>query len=361
MGGRRHDASGLDERQEAILRSLIREHIVTGEPIGSRTVSRGTRLDLSPATIRNVMAELEERGLLSQPHTSAGRVPTSRAYRLYVDHLMHRPRVPPAQAQAIDQALLAARPDLTDLLGEVSRQLSRFSHQVGVVLAPELRRIVVEHLEFVRLDGRRVVAILVGRGGVVHNRILETDTDAPLEQPELDWIGRYLSEEFGGRTLPEMRALVLERMNEERTAYDRLMARGLDLGRRTLAADEEAAAAAEVYVDGTANLLSSPEFADPERVRSLVQAVERKQALVDLLARVLEAGGPQVVIGEDATPPGASDLAGCSLVASTYGAGAQVMGTLGIVGPTRMEYAEAIALVDYLARLLNRYFSRPDN
>jgi heat-inducible transcriptional repressor len=303
------------------------------------------------------MAELEELGLLNQPHTSAGRVPTAKAYRVYVDHLMRRPRVPAAQAQEIDRALHAARPELTELLGEVSRQLSRFSHQIGVVLAPELRRVIVDHLEFVRLDARRIVAILVGRSGVVHNRILETE--AVMEQPELDWIGRYLSEELGGRTLPEMRALVLERMKEERAAYDELVRRGLDLGQRALAAENAAASGADVYVDGTANLLASPEFADPERVRSLVAALERKQALVDVLSRVLEGGGPQVVIGEEGSPGG--DLAGCSVVASTYGAGARVMGTLGVVGPTRMEYAEAIALVDYLARLLNRYFSDADN
>jgi heat-inducible transcriptional repressor len=339
----------LDDREERILRSVIREHIMTGEPIGSRTVSKGRRLDLSPATIRNTMAELEDRGYLVQPHTSAGRVPTARAYRVYVDRMIQTPRMAAAQVEAIDQAMLKRRGEITDLLGEASRQLSRFSNQVGVVLAPEFDRIIVEHLEFVRLDNRRIVAILVGRSGVVHNRILFVDE--PMEQEELDRIGRYLSDEFHGRTLPQIRELVAEKLQEERAAYDLLMSRGLELGRRTIEDDGEA----EVFVEGTSNLIGSPEFADPDKVRTLMQALERKRTLVDLLGRVLSGGGVQVMIGEEQS---SADLAGCSLVATTYGTENRVMGTLGIVGPQRMEYAQAIALVAHLAQVLNRYFSR---
>ncbi len=350
MRKKRTPDGALDVRQESILRSVIREHIVTGEPIGSRTISRGQRLDLSPATIRNTMAELEARGFLSQPHTSAGRVPTPRAYRLYVDRMIRPPRISPAQVQAIDQALLGHRGEITDLLAEASRQLSRFSQQVGVVIAPELQRLVVEHLEFVRLDGRRVVVILVGRSGVVHNRILFVEE--PIEQDELDRIGRYLSEEFRGHTLDEMREIVARKLHEERVAYDRLMARGLELGRQTLDAE---GVETGVFVEGTSNLLGSPEFAaDPEKMKALMQALERRQTLVDLLGRVLSEEGVQVVIGDEQP---SADLADCSLVAASYGSGSRVMGTLGIVGPTRMEYAQAIALVDHLAQVLNRFFS----
>ena len=345
---------GLDDREAAILRSVIRQHIVSGEPIGSRAVSKGPQLDLSPATIRNIMAELEERGFLSQPHTSAGRVPTPKAYRLYVDRMIRRPRMSSSQIQAIDRAMLASRGEITDLLAEASRQLSRFSNQVGVVLAPEIRRIVVEHVEFVRLDTRRVVAVVVGRSGVVHNRIL--DVVEPLEQRELDRIGRYLSEQFGGRTLPEIRDLLRRRMSEERAAYDRLVARSLELGRRTVEAES---GEAEVFVDGASNLMDSPEFADPDKIKGLMQALEQKQTLITLLGRVLQDEGLQVVIGGEDPP--ASDLAQCSLVATTYGTGDRVMGTLGVVGPTRMEYAHAIALVDYLAQVLTRFFSPTGN
>lgn len=347
---KQHDdgADDLREREEEILKSVIREHILTGDPIGSRTLSRTPHLDLSPASIRNVMAELAERGLLSQPHTSAGRVPTDRAYRWYVDRVVGTPRMPQSQTQAIEFALDASRGEIARLLAETSRQLSKFSNHVGVVLAPRLDHILVEHVEFVRLDARRVVAIVVGRAGVVHNRILETPE--PLDQSDLDWAGNYLSEEFHGRTLPEIRELLRSGLSDERATSDPLTATSLSLGQRAI----ETGSAGEVFVDGAANLLSMPEFADPDKVRGVIRMLERKRSLVDLLGRVLDGDGVQVVIGDQRA---GSDLADCSLVASTYGAEGRVMGTLGIVGPKRMEYARAMALVDYLARVLDRYFS----
>ncbi len=338
----------LDLREREILRSVIQAHVLTGEPVGSRTLSRERALDLSPATIRNIMSDLAEKGLLSQPHPSAGRVPTDRGYRLYVDRLMEPARMAPAQAHAIDEALLRSRGGIPELLGEASRQLSRFSKHVGVVLAPELRRIVVEHLEFIRLEKQRVVAILVDRAGVVHNRIL--DVEDPLEQEELDRIGRQLSEQYSGFTLPRMREAVLRRMSEETAQCDGLVAATLELGRR--AVDLETAG--DVFVEGASNLLGSPEFANLQRMRSLFRTLEEKSRLVELLNRVLEGEGVQVVIGRENL---ASDLADLSVVASTYGAGDRVMGTVGIVGPTRMEYARAIALVEHLARVLTRLLS----
>jgi heat-inducible transcriptional repressor len=340
-------------RHGEVLKSIIREHIVTGEPVGSQTVSRARGLKLSPASIRNIMAELEEWGLLDQPYTSAGRVPTDKAYRLYVDQLIPRPRMAASQAQVIDQALFRSRQEIPDLLGEASRQLSQFSNQVGLVLAPDLTRIIVEHLEFVRLDEHRVVAILVARSGVVHNRMLRVDN--PLEQSELDRIGRYLSAEFGGRTLPEMRELLRRMISEERARYDRLVARSLELGRQAIESED---LVADLFVEGVSNLIGSPEFAELDVIRSVFKTLEEKRTLIDLLTRVLRAEGVQVVIGEE-NP--LSDLARCSLVASPYGVGTRVMGTVGIVGPRRMEYARAIALVDYLARVLTRLLSDPGN
>jgi heat-inducible transcriptional repressor len=265
-----------------------------------------------------------------------------------VDTIMEPPRMAAAQAQAIDEALLRSRGEIPELLSEASRQLSRFSNHVGVVLAPELRGIVVEHVELVRLEGLRVVAILVDRAGVVHNRIL--DVEDPLDQEELDRIGRLLSEQYSGFTLPRMREAILRRMSEETAQCDRLLAASLDLGRR--AADLEAAR--DVFVEGASNLLGSPEFANLQRMRSLFRTLEEKSRLVELLNRILEGQGVQVVIGRE-NPE--SDLADLSVVASTYGAGDRVMGTVGIVGPTRMEYARAIALVEHLAGVLTRLLS----
>jgi heat-inducible transcriptional repressor len=336
----------LDNRQAEVLKSVIREHILTGEPIGSKRVAHGTRLDLSAASIRHVMAELEERGLLTQPHTSAGRVPTDQAYRLYVDQMIRKPRVVTAEAQEIDRALTRTRGEVDDLLGEASRQLSHFSNQVGLVLAPDLERIIVEHLEFIRLDGHRVVAILVGRSGVVHNRILRVAE--PLDQAEFDRIGRYLSAEFGGQTLTEMRHHLSQRMQQDRANYDQVMAQSLELAQQALDAGEPEGA---VFVEGASNLLDTPEFADVDEARALFKTLEQKKTLIRLLSRLLDRRGVQVVIGRE-NPT--TDLERCSLVTSAYGSGDRVMGTVGIVGPTRMEYARAIALVEYLAQVLSR-------
>lgn len=343
----------LDDRQAEVLKSIIREHVCTGEPVGSQRLAREV-LDLSSASIRHVMAELEERDLLSQPHTSAGRVPTDKAYRLFVDQMLGRPRVAASHARAIDEALGRSRGEFPDVLTEASRQLSHFSKQVGVVMAPQFQRIVVDRLEFVRIDARRVVAILVARSGVVHNRTVEVEE--ALEQAELDRIGRYLSDELGGRTLPEMRELLQRKMSEEREAYDKLTAQSLELGSRTVA--RTSGLEENVIVEGASKLLESPEFADLEVARSLFQALEEKKNLIALLNGVLDGQGVQVVIGEE-NPQ--SDLARCSLVASSYGVGERVVGTVGIVGPMRMEYARAIALVDHLARLLSKMLTHHEN
>ncbi|NIM01040.1 MAG: heat-inducible transcription repressor HrcA [Acidobacteria bacterium] len=343
--------SELDDRAGEVLRTVIRRHILTGEPVGSKTVTDGAHLDLSPASIRNVMAELEERGLLRQPHTSAGRVPTDQAYRLYVDRMLRKTRMPPSQAQAIDDALAGSRGEIPDLLAEASRQLSQFSNQVGLVLAPNLQRIPIDRIEFVRLDTRRVVAILVTRSGVVHNRMFETAE--PAAQEELDRIGRYLTDELAGLTLPEMRDRVLSRMAEERAAYDRLTRQSLELGRRALESHEEEA---ELLVEGASNLIGSPEFSELETMRGLMRTLEEKKALIQLLSRVIDEGGLQVVIGGE-NPD--EQLSRCSLVVAGYGTKAQTLGTLGIVGPTRMEYAKAIALVGHLATVLSRLMSGP--
>jgi len=347
----RLDLGELDDRAGEILKSVIQAHVITGEPVGSRSLSRGAGLDLSPATIRNVMSDLEERGLLSQPHASAGRVPTDLAYRLYVDRLMSRPPIDIGHAQAIDEALLHRRGEIPELLSEAARQLSRVSQHVGVVLVPDMRRIVVEHLEFVRLDAQRVVAILVDRSGVVHNRIL--DLEAAFDQPDLDRVGNELSRRFSGQTLPKIREAIARELLEEQSAYDRRRARLLELGRDALAVDEDAT---DVLVEGASNLVGALESHDLERTKELLRTLEQKGRLVDLLENVLTGQGVQVVIGHENPVSSLSDL---SVVATTYRAGDRVLGTVGVVGPTRMEYARAIALVDYLAHVLTRFLTNP--
>jgi heat-inducible transcriptional repressor len=351
----RHNGSEtveLSPREREILRALIRAHVLTGEPVGSRTLAGGGPSLGSAATIRSGMSSLEAKGLLAKPHTSAGRVPTDAAYRLFVDRLMDRPRMGVGDARAIESALRAVRGEFEDLLAEASRQLSRHSAQVGVVVAPELRRIVVDRLELVRVSGARGLAVLVGRSGSVHHRML--DDVGGVDQEELDRISRFLNDEVAGRTLPQMRAELVRRMGEERSRIDSLVARGLDLGRRAVAIED---GDREVFVEGTTNLLSHPEFADVDRMRSLLSALEEKTRLVRWLGRVLESQGVQVLIGSEATD---ARLDGVSLVASSYRAGERVLGTVGIVGPVRMPYGRAVALVDHLSRSLTHLLTEGD-
>jgi len=351
--------SGSDEdfdlgpREREILKALILAHVSTGEPVGSKTVAVTAREVGSAATVRAAMGVLEDKGLLVQPHTSAGRVPTDAAYRLYVDRLMGRPRMAATSATAIDAALERVRGELDDLLVEASRLLSRHSAQVGIAVAPELRRIVVERIEFARLAGRRVMAILVGRSGVVHHRMLELDE--PVDQDELDRVSRMLNEQFGGMTLPTMREALLHGMAEERARLDRMFARSLELGRRAVEVED---GDADVFVEGTANLIDQPEFADLGRMRALLSALERKERLVRLLGSVLESRGVQVLLGSEA--PGTLPD-GLSVVASRYRAGARVMGAVAVVGPTRMPYARTVALVDHLARRLTLLLTDVDS
>jgi heat-inducible transcriptional repressor len=264
---------------------------------------------------------------------------------------MSRPPIDLGHAHAIDEALEHRRGEIPELLGEAARQLSRVSQHVGVVLVPDMRRIVIEHLEFVRLDGHRVVAILVDRAGVVHNRILEV-ADA-FDQPDLDRVGNELSQRFGGKTLPAIREAIARELMEERSAYDRRRARLLELSRDALTIDEDAS---DVLVEGASNLVGALEFNDLERTKELLRTLEQKGRLVDLLESVLAGQGVQVVIGRENPVSSLSDL---SVVAATYRTGDRVLGTVGVVGPTRMEYARAIALVDYLAHVLTRFLTNP--
>ena len=341
----------LDRRSQEVLEAVVESYIQKGEPVGSRVVSRLSSEGLSAATIRNVMAELEESELLTQPHTSAGRVPTDLGYRLYVDSLMKARRLRRDEEQMIESSLLSTPTELHDLFATVSRVLSRFSHHLGVVVSPHISRARLKETEFVRLGKGRILVIIVAVSGMIHNKIIETEGDHAQEK--LDRIGRYLSDEFRGNTLTEIRDRILEMMGQEKALYDSLLRDALALGRASLEIEEEKGlGGGEVFVDGTSNLLSEPEFASINRLKGLFRTFEEKHELLRVLNSCLEVEQPgvKVLIGSENPHP---DLAACTLVASSYGTGAGTLGTLGIIGPTRMEYARAIALVDSVARLFS--------
>ncbi|WP_025323657.1 heat-inducible transcriptional repressor HrcA [Deferrisoma camini] len=341
----------LKDRDARILGAVVEEFVHTAEPVGSRNLVKKYRLEISPATVRNVMADLEEMGFLYQPHTSAGRQPTDRGYRYYVDHLLPGPSLPSGQRRRLRQGIRDADLDaLESLLEATSRVLSRVAHQVGLVVAPRIEVRVFRHVDLVLLRPGRVLVILVTRSGVVHHRVVE----APevRSQAELEKMTNYLNGLLEGVPLVAVRERILAEMENERVQYDRLLRQALELGSRAVGADEDTG---QVYVGEPLRILEQPEFQDLGKMRQLFEAFERKGILLRILDRAVETPGVQVSIGSE-NP--VADLQGCSVVATAYGRDDRPMGALGVIGPTRMPYGEVIALVEYAARLLGQALER---
>lgn len=342
-----------DERALEVLRIVVREHVRTGEPVSSRQVARFHAEQLSPATIRTIMADLTDGGFLEQPHTSAGRVPSDKGYRSFVDEVLTaREDVPEAEARRIEEILVSSR-QVEDLLGRAGRLLGQLTNQVAMVLAPDIAQVTLEHVEFIRIAPLRVVAIFVGRAGVVVHRVVELDED--LTQDELDRVGASLRGQVAGMTLPEARLRLIASLRADRDGADRL---GREAARAVLRVIEEPFAetvtGGELIVDGTSRLLDLPEFGDLARLRDMMRAIEEKSRLLRLLDRCLTAPGVQVIIGSETADPGMAPMA---VVASPYGAPGAAQGLVGVLGPRRMEYARAVALVDHFARTISTLLS----
>jgi heat-inducible transcriptional repressor len=334
----------LNERGKQILEAIIEDYISTAEPVGSRTITRRHGISLSPATVRNVMSDLEELGYLASPHTSAGRVPTEKAYRLYVDSLLRVRGVSRDEEDEIRRHCSLTGKDLASSLKEVSRMLSSLSHYMGIVAAPRLAANVYRHLEFLQLGGQRLLAILVTESGVVQNKIIQVSE--PIDAEDLIRMANYLNRLLKGLTLGQVRSRILQEMQDEKTRYDALLTQALRLSQETLADDES-----EVFVEGHTTIIEQPEFADIGRMKEIFRAFEEKGQLLNLLDRCMAAPGVQIFIGEESH---LSRMAGMSLITSTFVTGRNTLGVLGVVGPTRMGYAKVIPIVDYTARLVSR-------
>jgi len=334
----------LTERSRHILEAIIEDYILSAEPVGSRTICRRHGLTLSPASIRNVMADLEEMGFLSSPHTSAGRVPTDKAYRFYVDTLLGLRRITREDREEIRKRCSLTGRDIGEVLKQTSRTLSSISHYMGIVVAPRFTANVFRHIEFLKLGGKRLLAILVSQNGTVQNKIIETDEE--LHLADLVRMANYLNELLGGLTIAQVKNRILEEMHEEKVRYDQLMARALKLSQQTLEDTDTA-----VFIEGQANILEQPEFADVAKMKEVIRAFEEKGQLLELLERCMSAGGVQIFIGSESH---LNRMEGMSLVASTYMTGKNTLGILGVIGPTRMGYAKVIPIVDYTARQVSR-------
>jgi len=341
------EKSELSPKRDALLLATVDEFISTAEPVGSNLIASRHSIGLRAAMVRNLMAELEQLGYLHQPHPSAGRVPTDKAFRHYVDRMTPQSRIGFEDRAQIElhYSGQSGHTDIAATMRATSRLLAVLSGQAALVMAPRLEAVALERVNFVRLRERGVLAIFAARAGAVHNRMVEAERD--YSQDELDRMAGYLNDSLQGRTLVEARAWIEARLKEERARYDHFMREALVLG-GALAARLEGA---ELYVEGSAQALEQPEFTDRNKLRELLRALEDKTALLDLLERSLKETGTTVSIGTENFD---SHLTDFSVVASPYQSGSTPLGSLALVGPVRMDYQRMIALVDYTARALSR-------
>lgn len=334
----------LTSRDRDILRDVIYTYIVRGEPVSSRTVARQEGTNLSAATIRNVMADLEELGFLRQPHTSAGRMPTAAGYHVYIDSLMRQRPVDEQKKRYIARHLRRAGDDGEERMNRASHLLSELSQQVGLVLIPALGETVLKAIDFVSLSGRKVLCVVVSSTGFVDSKVVALENE--VAPSELVRASNYLNQNFAGHTIRQIRDRLLEMMDDERSQMNQLLGLVIDLAGRSLGQIDQH----EVLVDGAAGLLSQPELEDLHRVRRLFDAFDEKVRLVGLLNQCLSGQGVRTWIAEDSDLTSELDF---SLIATNYGVGGRKLGSLGIMGPSRMEYETVIPLVEYLANSLS--------
>lgn len=333
----------LSPRMRGILRTVIENYILNAEPVGSGTIARMSDLHLSPATIRNIMSDLEELGFLFQPHTSAGRIPTEKGFRFYVDSILDIHELSSEEQQEIRSRYSSYQIEGSDLFRETCRILSSSSHYLGVVWAPKMGLVILQHIEFVKLRRHLVLAILVSTTGLVQNRIIELEED--FSQSELDHLSDYLNNLLTGLTLYQVREKLLEQMRVEKNVYDRLLEQAIKLGEKAFSSIDET----DVFIEGRTNILHQPEFSNISIMTDLFRAFEEKATMVKLLDKCMEPKGVQISIGSESE---VQEMETCSLITSTYGCGGQVWGALGVIGPRRMNYSKVIPLVDYSAKLL---------
>jgi heat-inducible transcriptional repressor len=336
----------LDPRAREVLREIILQHIESGEPIGSRTLSKSEKFQLSPASLRNVMADLEDLGYLAQPHTSAGRIPTDRGYRFFIDHLMTSGTLSPREREAIDHEVRHAS-EIDQVLHLASSMASRLSDQIGVVFMPTLMQFAIRSMDFISVAERRILCVLVGANGVVVNRVLETRF--VFSRDELDKISRYITVEFAGCTLDTIRRRLIRMTEQERAQHDEMLQKTISLGIE--AVNDVAPVEHELYVEGAASILNKPEFSDAASLRKTFLALQEKEKLIDILETCLSEDGLQILIGSESD---FTQVHNFSIVARRYGSSSAPLGMVGILGPMRMEYARMAPLVDYLSRALSR-------
>lgn len=344
----------LDERSKNILIAIIKLYIATGQPVGSRTLSKHYKEKLSPATMRNIMSDLEETGYLTHPHTSAGRVPTDKGYRFYADSIINQAKLSKSDEMTINRFLLDPKMESAEeLMERTSQLLSQISGNVGIVVSPSIAQDILQHIEFIKLGEGRILVITVSRSGIVRDKVVHVDSY--FTQDELNSTARFVLTNFKEMTLQQIRNEILAKMSEEKALYDRLLQNAMLLCNSALSSRDTKA---EVYVDGTSTILSKPDFTDDtERMRELFKMYEEKEKLLKVLNEYLTEStisGVCIRIGSENNIP---SMRTCAIITSPYVYGNNAFGGVGVVGPTRIEYARLITVVNYIARVFERVLS----
>jgi heat-inducible transcriptional repressor len=336
----------IGERAQHLLRVLVDKYIREGTPVGSRTLSRASGLDLSPATIRNIMADLEELGFVNSPHTSAGRVPTIKGYRFFVDTLVKLSPPNDAELDRLRQDLREAGGDPQAIALSASNLLSTVTRFAGVVTVPRRQHSSLRQIEFLALSGRRVLAILVLNDREVQNKILDVNRD--FSESELRQAANYLTEQFGGKDLGEVRRTLLRELQATRESMNAMMIDAIQMAEKAFPGEERSG---DFMLAGETNLLEFEEFADLDKLRSLFEVFSRRSDILQLLDKSLHSDGVQIFIGQES---GYALLDSVSIVSAPYSADDDRMGVIGVIGPTRMAYERVIPIVDITAKLLGR-------
>jgi heat-inducible transcriptional repressor len=334
----------LNERSLQLLKTLVERYISEGQPVGSRSLAKNSQLQLSPATIRNVMSDLEELGLVHSPHTSAGRVPTAKGYRLFVDSLLTVKPLDKAEINLLQHGLKNDQ-DEAEIVDNASRLLSEVTQMAGVVTLPRRELVSLRHIEFLPLSNTRVLAIFVTNEQEVHNKIIHTSKQ--FSAAELQQAANYLNSIYSGQSLSDVRQAIVAEMQQTQKQMNQAMLDAVSMAHQTFENDQ---VKEDFVLSGETNLMDFSDLADMTRLRQLFEAFGQKRSIIHLLDKCLEADGVQIFIGEES---GYDVFDCCSLVTSTYSVNDQIVGVLGVIGPTRMAYEKIIPYVDVTAKLLS--------
>jgi heat-inducible transcriptional repressor len=335
----------LNQRNRAILNAIVRDYIETAEPVGSRAISKKSDIHLSPATIRNIMSDLEDVGLIAQPHISAGRVPTENGLRFYVNSILELRPLADSEKRRIQNYLMESSQEVEELLKNTSKMLAVVTEQAAIVSKPKSSVTVFKHIEFIRLRDNLVLMVLVTQAGLIQNKIIEIEDN--LSQVELDRLTQYLNELLVDLTLDQLKQKVLEEMKKDKDDFDALLSKALEISNRAFQEDS----IGEVYIEGRINLMKYPEFSQIAILRDLFKAFEEKSILIRLLEKSINAIGIQIFIGSETQ---INEMEGCSVITAAYTKGEYPIGTLGVIGPTRMNYDRVIPIVDYTAKVISQ-------